>query len=271
MDPRLLLSSRRRARDTAHGGRRAARARRQARCDDPVARAERRACLGTRLRQEALAEEFGVSRTPVREALRKLQASGLVELRPNRGAQCRGPRRREIRDAYEVRVGSRASPPSWPPRESGMSNSTGSTRRRRTSAPRSSDTVQGRAEPPSRKTRRSRVRGRASDHLATRVILGGRQRGARSHARAPPSRLPATHAASAPRERDAAARQRARACRDPCRALERGDAAAARELMVNHPRRAGGLVAVSAQSAALHSGTGSDASDEVELAELVVR
>ena len=33
---------------------------------------------GTRLRQEALAEEFGVSRTPVREALRKLQASGLA-------------------------------------------------------------------------------------------------------------------------------------------------------------------------------------------------
>ena len=56
---------------------------------------------GTRLRQEALAEEFGVSRTPVREALRKLQASGLVELRPNRGAQVRGLSPREIRDAYE--------------------------------------------------------------------------------------------------------------------------------------------------------------------------
>jgi len=59
---------------------------------------------GTRLRQEALAEEFGVSRTPVREALRTLHASGLVELRPNRGALVRGLSPREIRDAYEVRA-----------------------------------------------------------------------------------------------------------------------------------------------------------------------
>jgi DNA-binding GntR family transcriptional regulator len=59
---------------------------------------------GTRLRQEALAEEFGVSRTPIREALRKLQASGLVELRPNRGALVRGLTPREIRDAYAVRA-----------------------------------------------------------------------------------------------------------------------------------------------------------------------
>jgi DNA-binding GntR family transcriptional regulator len=60
--------------------------------------------MGARLRQTALAEEFGVSRTPVREALRKLQASGLVELRPNRGALVRGLSSREVRDAYEVRA-----------------------------------------------------------------------------------------------------------------------------------------------------------------------
>ena len=60
--------------------------------------------VGTRLRQEALADEFGVSRTPVREALRQLQASGLVELLPNRGAVVRGPSAREIREAYEVRA-----------------------------------------------------------------------------------------------------------------------------------------------------------------------
>src|SRR6059058_6109007 len=59
---------------------------------------------GTRLRQEALADEFGVSRTPIREALRKLQAGGLIELQPNRGALVRGPSAREIRDAYEVRA-----------------------------------------------------------------------------------------------------------------------------------------------------------------------
>ncbi|HEY7208321.1 MAG TPA: GntR family transcriptional regulator [Gaiellaceae bacterium] len=59
---------------------------------------------GTRLRQEALADEFGVSRTPVREALRKLQATGLIELRPHRGALVRHPTTRELREAYEVRA-----------------------------------------------------------------------------------------------------------------------------------------------------------------------
>lgn len=60
--------------------------------------------LGSRLRQEAIAEEFGVSRTPVREALRKLQATGLVQLLPNRGAVVRGPSARDIREAYVVRA-----------------------------------------------------------------------------------------------------------------------------------------------------------------------
>jgi DNA-binding GntR family transcriptional regulator len=59
---------------------------------------------GSRLRQETLASEFGVSRTPVREALRKLQADGLIELEPNRGAVVRGPSGREVREAYEVRA-----------------------------------------------------------------------------------------------------------------------------------------------------------------------
>ena len=60
--------------------------------------------VGARLRQEHLAAEYSVSRTPVREALRKLQATGTVLLRPNQGAIVRGPTVRDIREAYEVRA-----------------------------------------------------------------------------------------------------------------------------------------------------------------------
>jgi DNA-binding GntR family transcriptional regulator len=59
---------------------------------------------GTRLRQETLAAEFGVSRTPVREALRKLQSAGIVEVAPHRGALVRAPTPRDVREAYEVRA-----------------------------------------------------------------------------------------------------------------------------------------------------------------------
>jgi DNA-binding GntR family transcriptional regulator len=59
---------------------------------------------GTRLRQEAVAARFGVSRTPVREAFRKLQAGGIVKLEPYRGAVVRGPEARDVREAYEVRA-----------------------------------------------------------------------------------------------------------------------------------------------------------------------
>jgi DNA-binding GntR family transcriptional regulator len=41
---------------------------------------------GFRLDEQQLAQRYGVSRTPVREALRQLAASGLIELRPRRGA-----------------------------------------------------------------------------------------------------------------------------------------------------------------------------------------
>jgi DNA-binding GntR family transcriptional regulator len=58
---------------------------------------------GTRLRQEELCERFGVSRTPIREALRKLQAQRLVVLTPNKGATVRIPRREEIEEVYELR------------------------------------------------------------------------------------------------------------------------------------------------------------------------
>jgi DNA-binding GntR family transcriptional regulator len=57
-----------------------------------------------RLRQSSLAAEFGVSRTPVREALRKLQSAGVVHIEPNRGAVVRGPTARDVREAYQVRA-----------------------------------------------------------------------------------------------------------------------------------------------------------------------
>ena len=43
-------------------------------------------CPGERLDEVSLANRFGVSRTPVREALAQLDSVGLIELRPNRGA-----------------------------------------------------------------------------------------------------------------------------------------------------------------------------------------
>jgi DNA-binding GntR family transcriptional regulator len=59
---------------------------------------------GTWLRQDHLAVEFGVSKTPVREALRALQAVGLVELVRHRGAVVSGPTPSDLREAYAVRA-----------------------------------------------------------------------------------------------------------------------------------------------------------------------
>jgi DNA-binding GntR family transcriptional regulator len=60
--------------------------------------------IGAQLRQAELAKTFGVSRTPIREALRQLQTGGLIEVLPNRGAIVRVPRPWEVREAYEVRA-----------------------------------------------------------------------------------------------------------------------------------------------------------------------
>ena len=60
--------------------------------------------IGAQLRQAALATDFGVSRTPIREALRQLQNGGLIEVQPNRGAVVRVPVPWEVREAYEVRA-----------------------------------------------------------------------------------------------------------------------------------------------------------------------
>ena len=59
---------------------------------------------GSRLRQEALAEEFSVSRTPIREALRQLEAKGVIQHVPNQGAIVLAPNARDIREAYQVRA-----------------------------------------------------------------------------------------------------------------------------------------------------------------------
>ena len=59
---------------------------------------------GGRVHQEDLAEELGVSRTPVREALRRLAAEGLVEMRTNRGARVADVDQGGMRGAYEARL-----------------------------------------------------------------------------------------------------------------------------------------------------------------------
>ena len=51
-----------------------------------------------------LAEEIGISRTPVREALLRLQAEGMVELFPKKGALVVAPTPREMREVFEARA-----------------------------------------------------------------------------------------------------------------------------------------------------------------------
>ncbi len=57
---------------------------------------------GDRLDEVRLAEQFGVSRTPLREALQRLALSGLVELIPRRGAFVRQPGPVELIEMFEV-------------------------------------------------------------------------------------------------------------------------------------------------------------------------
>jgi DNA-binding GntR family transcriptional regulator len=59
---------------------------------------------GARIHQEDIADELGVSRTPVREALRRLAAEGLVEMRTNRGARVADVGGADMRVAYEARL-----------------------------------------------------------------------------------------------------------------------------------------------------------------------
>ncbi|MDO4614416.1 MAG: GntR family transcriptional regulator [Lachnospiraceae bacterium] len=58
---------------------------------------------GERLMEIALAQKLGVSRTPIREAIRKLENEGLVTIAPRRGAQVARITLQELNDVLEVR------------------------------------------------------------------------------------------------------------------------------------------------------------------------
>lgn len=60
--------------------------------------------VGSRIHQENVSEELGVSRTPVREALARLAAEGLVEFLPNRGARVAEVAFDDMRISYEARL-----------------------------------------------------------------------------------------------------------------------------------------------------------------------
>lgn len=55
------------------------------------------------LREITIGAEMGVSRTPVREALRQLELEGLVKIVPNKGAVVTGISEKDIRDIYHIR------------------------------------------------------------------------------------------------------------------------------------------------------------------------
>ena len=55
------------------------------------------------LREAAIGEELGVSRTPVREAFRQLELEGLIRIVPNKGAYVTGISTSDVADIYEIR------------------------------------------------------------------------------------------------------------------------------------------------------------------------
>jgi DNA-binding GntR family transcriptional regulator len=59
---------------------------------------------GTQLRQDQLAEQFGTSRIPVREALRQLEAEGLVTIAPNRGAVVASVSLDDVLEMLDIRI-----------------------------------------------------------------------------------------------------------------------------------------------------------------------
>lgn len=60
--------------------------------------------IGERIKENQIAEELRVSRTPVREAIRQLETEGLIESIPNRGSFAIGFTKQDIADIYAVRA-----------------------------------------------------------------------------------------------------------------------------------------------------------------------
>ena len=58
---------------------------------------------GSKLTEQSVCKRYGVSRTPVREAFRQLEADGLLEIIPNRGAFATGLSKRDISDLFDLR------------------------------------------------------------------------------------------------------------------------------------------------------------------------
>lgn len=55
------------------------------------------------LRENTIAKEYGVSRTPVREAIRQLELEGLAVTVPNKGAYVNSIKRKDVEDIYAIR------------------------------------------------------------------------------------------------------------------------------------------------------------------------
>ena len=55
------------------------------------------------LKEMAIGDEMGVSRTPVREAFRQLELEGLIQIIPNKGAYVTGITQKDVKDIYMIR------------------------------------------------------------------------------------------------------------------------------------------------------------------------
>jgi DNA-binding GntR family transcriptional regulator len=65
---------------------------------------EKRYVAGEYLREEQVARSLGVSRTPVREALRRLGAEGWLEAKPNYGVRVKAWSMQDAREIFEARL-----------------------------------------------------------------------------------------------------------------------------------------------------------------------